>query len=265
MVIDSAELIYFSPTSTTRRIVEAIAQGLMCTLTKPFDLTPPPARTQVFQEMTGELAIIGAPVYGGRLPEEAVFRLRRLKGNDIPAVIVVVYGNRAYEDALLELRDLSISLGFRPVAGGAFIGEHSYSGGTTLIAQGRPDGEDLKMAIEFGQAVRKKLKDVPSSSEFPLLQVSGQFPYKELKLMSHHISTDDSRCTRCGICVNVCPTASITINNTVVTNSHICIACCACIKECPTEVRMMDDPGIMKVKEWLFSNCSQPRQPETFL
>jgi ferredoxin len=265
MIIDSAKLIYFSPTLTTRKIVEGVAHGSQVERVTHIDLTPPVARTQVFQEMTGEMAIIGAPVYGGRLPREAVFRLSMLKGNDTPAVIIVVYGNRAFDDALLELRDLSLTLGFRPVAGGAFIGEHSFSRGTTLIAHGRPDKEDLRQAFEFGKSVRKKTESFPSPTEIPLLQVPGQFPYKELRLLSHNLITQESLCTRCEACIKVCPTASITLNDTIVTDSRSCIACCACIRECPVGARMMDDPDTRKLAEWLSANFTQPKEPEVFL
>ena len=82
-------------------------------------------------------------MYGGRLPADAVKRLSNLKGHNTPAVIVVVYGNREYEDALLELNDLAIEAGFKPVAAGAFIGEHSYSNKDSPIAHGRPDEKDI--------------------------------------------------------------------------------------------------------------------------
>ena len=90
------------------------------------DLTPPEARIPPFVEMQAELVVIGAPVYGGRIPIDAKFRLQRINANNTPAVIVVMYGNRKYEDALLELNDIVVETGFKPVAGGAFIGKHSF-------------------------------------------------------------------------------------------------------------------------------------------
>ena len=57
----------------------------------------------MFNEWNNVLSIIGVPVYGGRVPVEAISRLQRLKANNTPAVIVVVYGNRDYNDAILEL------------------------------------------------------------------------------------------------------------------------------------------------------------------
>ena len=72
--------------------------------------------------MNGELCVIAVPVYGGRVAATALQRLQRLKGNGSSAILVVVYGNRDYEDALLELRDTTVQLGFVPLTAGAFIG-----------------------------------------------------------------------------------------------------------------------------------------------
>jgi hypothetical protein len=125
MDINAAKLIYFSPTQTTRKIIEGISQGLQFANLEHVNLTLPAAETQKFPVFSDDLALIGSPVYSGRLPAVAISRFRKLKGNGAPAVIVVVYGNRAYEDALLELRDVALEAGFKPIAAGAFIGEHS--------------------------------------------------------------------------------------------------------------------------------------------
>ena len=103
-------------------------------------------------EMNGELCVIAVPVYGGRVATTALQRLQRLKGNGSPAILVVVYGNRDYEDALLELRDTAVQLGFVPLTAGAFIGEHSFSTPELPIAAGRPDADDLQQAREFGKS-----------------------------------------------------------------------------------------------------------------
>ena len=116
MDINSVKLVYFSPTGTSKRIAVAIAGGIQVS-SEHIDLTPPTARTQEFEKLHDELAVIAAPVYSGRIPSEAMYRLRRLRADDTPAVLVVVYGNRHYDDALVELRDLALELGFRP--GGA--------------------------------------------------------------------------------------------------------------------------------------------------
>ena len=177
MNIESTGLIYFSPTQTTKKVIEGIAQGLQATTEQYFDLTLPDAIAQTCQEFTQDLAIIGAPVYAGRLPSVMLSRFKQIKGNGRPAVIVVVYGNRAYEDALIELRNIALEVGFKPIAAGAFIGEHSYSTSDLPIAAGRPDAEDMVKAHAFGKAIREKfMTGISRPSE--LLQVPGNFPTK---------------------------------------------------------------------------------------
>ena len=43
------------------------------------------------------------------------------------AVPVVLFGNRNFDDGLIELRNILTEDGFMPVAGGAFVGEHAFS------------------------------------------------------------------------------------------------------------------------------------------
>ena len=162
MNFNTIRLVYFSPTKTTQKILEGIAQGTAIGKVEQLDLTPPEAKTPGLDEMQDELVLLGVPVYSGRVPLEAVPRLQRLKANRTPAVIIVVYGNREFEDALLELKDLARESGFIPVAGGAFIGEHSFANDTTPIANGRPDPEDLLKAKEFGMKIQEKMKGIDS-------------------------------------------------------------------------------------------------------
>lgn len=47
------------------------------------------------------------PVYAGRVPALAVERLKGMKTSGVKCVIVAIYGNRAYEDALVEMQDVA--------------------------------------------------------------------------------------------------------------------------------------------------------------
>jgi len=266
MNIASTRLIYFSPTRTTRKVLEGIAQGAQFAAVEHLDLTPPDARTRNLVEVRNELAIIGSPVYNGRVPVDAVARLRRLKGNGTPAALVVVYGNRAYEDALLELRDLALEIGFKPVAASAFIGEHSYSSDAAPIAVGRPDVDDLRKAKEFGRMVRKKIRTIRVLDEMTPLQVPGNFPYKDRGGLSNIAPlTHEEVCTKCEECASACPTAAIIVRDTVVTDLSKCIRCCACVKICSTGARKMEDPRIRQVAEQLSVNCRTRKEPEMYI
>ncbi len=266
MEIKSGKLIYFSPTGTTRKVLEGIAQGVQLVTIEHLDLTPPDAKIQKLLEMRDELAIIGSPVYSGRLPTEAISRLQRLKGNGALAVVIVVYGNRAYEDALLELRDLAVETGFKPVAAAAFIGEHSYSNDTTPIAVGRPDEEDLMQAKEFGKMVWGKMRSIHAFDTIPSLQVPGNFPYKERGGLSN-ISpvTDENICAKCEQCASACPMSAITVADAVITDRSLCIRCCACVKTCSSGARVMDDPRIRQIAGQLSLNCRNRNEPDVYV
>jgi ferredoxin len=267
MNVSSIKLVYFSPTRTTKKIVEGIAKEIHDEPIEHLDLTPPAAKSQEFIEFHEELAIIGTPVYGGRIPIDAVSRLHRLKANSAPAVVVVVYGNRAYEDALLELRDLASDAGFKPIAGGAFIGEHSFNTEETPIANGRPDTKDLKKAMGFGKKIQEKMGEIRRLKDIPRLQVPGNFPYKKRNQRSETISpiTSEEQCIKCGQCVEVCPTAAITIDILVMTEQDACILCCACVKNCPTNARVMKHPRMQKAAKRLSTNYSERKEPKIYI
>lgn len=267
MNVESAKLVYFSPTQTTKAVLESIARGMQVETVTHFDLTLPQAQARAFAPVSGSVALIGAPVYGGRLPQTAVERLCRLQGNGTPAVLVVVYGNRAYEDALLELRDLAMDIGFVPIAAAAFIGEHSFSTDALPIAPGRPDAADVAKAVAFGQQIREKLLALALDA-VPPLSVPGNFPYKvwhtSLEAASAPVTHADL-CTLCGQCAAVCPTGAITVGDTVVTEAQACILCCACTRVCPTGARVMEDPRILRTATWLYENYRARQEPEVFL
>ncbi len=265
MNIETAGLIYYSPTRTTRKVIEGIARGLQVAIRQIYDMASPDAVSQPQVEFAQNMAIIGAPVYAGRLPSVMLSRVQRINGGGRPAVIVVVYGNRAYEDALVELRDVALATGFKPIAAGAFIGEHSYSTSLLPIAQGRPDGDDMSAAYEFGKAIRDKIMTGTGDAN-GLLHVPGNFPYKDVQVQSGIApSAHEALCSKCGKCVSVCPTAAINRENPLETSKDLCTRCCACVKACPNKAKWFDDPRIRRISEWLHANCGERKEPETFL
>ena len=129
--------------------MDAIASGISTAQYDSLDLTYPGAiETKTFD--SDELVVIGVPVYAGRVAPLAAQRLKAINGNNTLAVLVLLYGNREYEDVLIELRNMVLSASFQPVAASAFIGEHSFSSSLMPIAPGRPDRDDFVSAVSFG-------------------------------------------------------------------------------------------------------------------
>jgi len=262
MNVRGAKLVYYSPTGSSRKIAEAVAGGVNKTHGS-VDLTSPETKQGIVLKRD-ELAVIAVPVYGGRVPVTAANRLKTVKGEGGPAVLVVVYGNRAFEDALLELKDIAVGQGFMPVAAAAFIGEHSFSTGETPVARGRPDEADLMKAAAFGVDVKRKLGTI---TEVPDLSVPGNKPYKERSSPSEGMSpeTDPATCNLCGACAQACPTGAVTVAEKVSTVKQTCTRCTACVKACPTGARAWAHPGIKKIATWLNTSFGDRKEPETFL
>ncbi len=76
--------------------------------------------------------------------------------------------------------------------------------------------------------------------------------------------TNEETCTICGTCASVCPTAAITVDESVATEIEPCIRCCACIKSCPEGARDMRDSMWKNIANWLNENCSARKEPQIF-
>jgi len=266
MEVKQLKLVYFSPTGTTQKVLESIAEGIGVDDVEHIDLTLPEGSQRKLSPFSDETVLIGAPVYGGRLPVDAVKRFKNLKADKTPAVIVVVYGNREFEDALLELKNLAIELGFVPVAGGAFIGEHSFATQDAPIANGRPDSMDVQIAMDLGTKIREKVTALQSPDAQKDLKISGRFPYAAGGARPMNVSpeTREDTCTLCGTCAGVCPTAAITINGSVTTETEACIRCCACIKNCPEDAKFWEDSMMKNMANLLSQYFYYPKEPRIF-
>jgi flavodoxin len=177
MQIQTLILAYFSPTGTTRSIVQAVARGINQNTPEQIDVTKPNMRKKQLQTSKNDLLVVAVPVYIGRVPALLSEWLHAIKADKTPAVCIVVYGNRAYDDALLELKDILIKRGCIPIACAAYIGEHSFSSSETPIAEARPDASDLDHAELFGRKINEKLLSVSSVDHISDINIPGNYPY----------------------------------------------------------------------------------------
>lgn len=275
MKIKSVRCICFSPTGTTKKITESITQGMGPEVVEVIDITKRSQRNTQPLVCKEDIVILATPVYYGRVPEEILPYFTLIRATQTPVVIVAVYGNRAFEDALKELHDIAVDAEFIPVAAGAFVAEHSYSSKAYPIAPNRPDESDIRKAKEFGAAIRQKLQNVKSSGHLNAITIPGQLPYIEpvnlnmIKEARSFVSltpeADVSKCTQCGQCAEVCPTGAISPDDVTQTDRWQCLICFACVKTCPEEARQMNEPNFQAAIQAIQQNCQDRKEPEIFL
>lgn len=217
--------ITFSPTGGTNRVADILCGGLHSQWTQ-IDLLGEIS----LETSENDVCLIAVPSFGGRVPDLAVQRLKGISGS-ARAILVCVYGNRAYEDTLAELYDVVSAQGLRPVAAVAAIAEHSIM---HAYGVGRPDEADARRLADLTGYIATKLRKGAVG-----LNVPGNRPYKEYKVATMIPQTGDA-CIRCGACARRCPTGAISISGTVTTDTAKCISCMACTSACPVDVRNPD-------------------------
>jgi len=266
MRTQSLKLAYFSPTGTTRTIVHSIARGINHDTVELIDLTKPEVRSQPLHTSDSDVLVVAMPVYIGRIPAIAMDWLNAVQARDTPTVCVVVYGNRAYDDALLELRDTLRKRGCIPIACAAYIGEHSFSSSETPTAAGRPDAADLAHAEAFGRSIAEKLSAEPSNADLRDVVTPGNHPYRgDAKLWDVDFIAVGDDCTHCGICADGCPAGAVDAQHSDVIDKVKCITCCACIKNCPQKARTMKPGPVKDAALRLNRLYGERKQPELFL
>ena len=85
-----------------------------------------------------DLALIAVPSYAGRVPAVAAERLGHIRADGMKCVLVCVYGNRAYEDTLVELQDRANACGFAVTAAVAAIAAGLCDRQVTVRMDGGP-------------------------------------------------------------------------------------------------------------------------------
>lgn len=246
--------IVFSPTGGTARVADAITQTW--SQVETLDLSIPDNNDTDISLQENDLVLIAMPSFGGIAPQLALDRLSRLKGNGARCVVTAVYGNRAYEDTLIQMTGYAKEAGFRIIAAVSAVAEHSIM---HQYATGRPDSDDIRVLKDFGKQILRKV----SAQDFSEPSVPGNRPYK--KPGAGLIPKADSTCTSCGECAQRCPANAISIDNLRASDKVRCISCMRCVSLCPVHARkinkLMASIAALAIKK----ECRSEKPNELFL
>ena len=248
--------IVFSPTGGTKKVADCLTGALEGEVTT-VDLTDSRRDFHAVSLKKEDVAVISVPSYGGRVPAVAVERLGMVHGNGARAVLVCVYGNRAYEDTLVELEDAAKQAGFQVIAAVAAIAEHSIA---RQFAAGRPDAKDAAQLSDFAKQIQQKLSAADTSEP----SIPGNRPYKKAG-GAGMVPKATKDCTSCGICAAECPVQAIDKKDPKKVDEKACISCMRCIAVCPQEARKLNPVMLSAASLMLKKVCSERKECEIFL
>ena len=270
--------VYFSATGTTEKIVKTVAQDIATALgadCKLHSFNLPRSREAALAFGPEDAVVLGVPVYAGRVPNLLLPYVRdMIHGDGALGIPVVLYGNRNFDDALVELRDCMEHNGFHSIAAGAFVGEHSFS---RTLGAGRPDAKDLQLAAMLARRAADWIRAFEAQTEkstalqkakaheasnhtafvwpFAPVHVDGCEPIRPyytprdrhgnpINILKVKPKTDPEKCVHCGLCAAICPMGAISPEDVFQVPGK-CIKCCACVKRCPTGAKYYDDEGYL--------------------
>lgn len=248
--------IVFSPTGRTKQVAVLLTNALDGEVTT-VDLTDSQQDFSTVALTQEDVAVISVPSYGGRVPAVAVERLARLNGQNARAVLVCVYGNRAYEDTLVELEDAAKQAGFGVIAAVAAVAEHSI---VRQFAAGRPDAQDAKQLSNFAGQIQAKL----SAGNCSEPAIPGNRPYKKAGGVGM-VPKPTEHCTKCGVCAAECPVQAIDKGDPKKVDKKACISCMRCISVCPHSARKVNPLMLSAAGLALKKVCSERKECQLFL
>ena len=274
MQISQLHTLYFSATGTTEKLVEAMAAVLSAHWGLPVEshcFNLPQARELDYHFGPGSLVLCALPTYAGRIPNLLLpFLQSRVHGNGALCLPLVTFGNRNFDDCLIELRDVLEANGLRAVAAGAFACEHAFS---RVLGAGRPNAADLEEARGLARAAAEKIDALTAFPAAPV-QVDGCTPIRpyytprdrhgnKINILKVKPKTG-ADCDRCGLCVRLCPMGAISPDDPTQVPGT-CIKCCACEKHCPKGAKFFDDEGYLYHKSELEELYAAPQPNSLFV
>ena len=272
MKLEKVWTLCYSATGNTERTVDTIGGELAAKLGLPLErigFTKPLEREKEYTFTDRDIVVVGTPTYAGKMPNKLLPDFQtRLHGNGALAVAAVTFGNRNYDNSLADLCAGLEADGFRTVAAGAFVGEHSFS---TILGAGRPDADDMALVDELAHKAAEKVKGL-TQAPTQAVEVEGCDPIRPYytprdrhgepikDFLKAKPKTDPDKCVKCGLCARLCPMGSIDPNDV----SNVvgkCIKCCACVKKCPKGAKYVDHEGYLYHQHELEDQYAGRRAP----
>ena len=255
--------IVFSPTGGTKKVSDILCGPWQEAgyEKETIDLTDRKQDFSRYRMEEEDVCLVSVPSFGGRVPDIAAKRIAQIQGNTALAVAVTVYGNREYDDTLLEQQEILEQAGFRCAAAVAAVAEHSIM---RQFAAGRPNAEDEKQLRDFSEKIRAAFEQMKKGGPVKKLQLPGNRPYRVYNGVPFK-PTGDETCTACGVCADSCPVGAIPKSAPAGVDEKVCISCMRCIGVCPAHARHIDAKMVEALAQKVGPAFAHVKENELFL
>ena len=227
------DLVYYSPTGSTKKNLDALVRGLGGIKNQEINLTKPTNRDRKEYPLGGEVVVIALPIYSSTIPHVVLNSLHNLRGDGKWAILLSTYGNVKNGTWAANLANVLLPNGFKILAVAHGLGEHSFCCSEVPLAQKRPDFDDLMKMEEYGRQIRKKYDENPTPLSIEPQEVP---PLKPRPTFVELPKVNETKCTKCRACIYVCPVNAINSDSLQIDEDK-CTLCCACVKVCQEKAR----------------------------
>lgn len=248
------KVLVFSPTGGTQKSAALVASA-WGDEGEVVDLSDQQFRGSSVSIAKDDVVLVALPCFGGRVPALSIARLKEIDGKGAACVVMCVYGNRAYEDGLVEMADSAQEAGFTVVAGIAAIAEHSIM---RQFATGRPDAADAQRLRAFAQQAMALARRKTSAID----AMPGHRPYKTTAPVPL-VPAVSTACVKCGTCASTCPVSAID-DGDFQAKPDVCISCMRCIKVCPADARSINAALVNKLADRIKQVAQVRKEAELF-